>query len=372
MQEKFRLSVLRVVPVRWPLRRPFVTSLGAKSYSDNVRVMARLSGGATGYGEASSSLAMPFQTAANMSAALRRLFHSLRGSDARDIEKIVSAAWRLEGKYPTAVAAFETALWDALSRALGMPFSVLWGGASTTIETLMSVSAVDPEEVSARVRAGRRRGFRLFKLKLNGHEPPERDRARLRAAHRACPRGRFLADANQSYSPENLSAFLAAARRDGLSVEVLEEPFKKRSWAALASVRATVRTPLLLDESVQTPADARRAARGRLARGVNVKLAKSGLLRGHHILREFWGEDERFRRSAASPRPLFMIGCMAESKLGLAASVHWACGLGVFDYADLDSDLLLKPTPCRGGYVRRGPTLSLPRPLPPGLGVEPA
>ena len=119
-------------------------------------------------------------------------------------------------------------------------------------------------------------------------------------------------------------------------------------------------TPVILDESVQNPADARRAVAGRLAQGVNVKLAKSGLRRGREIVDEF---------SKLPRRPILMIGCMAESKLGLAASAQWAMGLGVFDYADLDSDLLLKKIPGMTGYQRRGPWIALPKKPAPGLGV---
>ena len=65
------------------------------------------------------------------------------------------------------------------------------------------------------------------------------------------------------------------------------------------------------------------------ASAVNIKLAKS---------------DRRALEIAAVARaagvPL-MIGCMAETARGLAASVHFALGTGFFRWAELDSDLLL-------------------------------
>jgi L-alanine-DL-glutamate epimerase-like enolase superfamily enzyme len=151
---------------------------------------------------------------------------------------------------------------------------------------------------------------------------------------------------------------LSTVKRDGLPVDLIEEPFPKGDWKALAAFRGKSPLPILLDESVQNAADARRALRGRLARGVNVKLAKSGLTEGKEIV-----------DLCATERGALMIGCMAESSLGLAASVQFAMGTGAFDHADLDADLLLKPVPVRGGYLRKGPELLLPKNAPAGLGA---
>jgi L-alanine-DL-glutamate epimerase-like enolase superfamily enzyme len=338
------------MPVRWPLRRTFVTSLGAKSSTDNVVVKARLSGGAVGYGEASSSLAMAFQTQALMATALRRLAHDFQGRDVRGMDVLLKEAWEREGRWPAAVAAFETALWDALARAEGIPFYGLWGGSRRRLTTLLTISAVSPEEVFGLVRDAFRRGFKSLKLKLNG---------------------RLLLDANQSFRPEPLATLLDQIHQDGIAIELIEEPFPKRNWKMLEGLRGS-RVPVLLDESIQNPSDARRVVSDRLARGVNIKLAKSGLVKSQEILNEF-----RAKRQIKAPitlrsspsASLFMIGCMAESKIGLSAAVHFACGLGVFDYVDLDSDLLLKEVKCRGGYIRRGPEVALPKRPPAGLGI---
>lgn len=352
------IRAVSVRPVRLPLRRPFVTALGRKTHSDNVLVRARLAGGAEGWGEASSSLAMPWQTGPKMAAALRRLARAAAGRDARDLDRLTAAAWRAEPDMPTAAAAFECALTDALCRAEGIPFYRRFGGARREIKTLMSLPAVAPETMAARAREGVRRGFDALKLKLDGRGPAGLDRARARAVRRAAPRARLLLDPNQSYAPESLAALLADLAADGIPVTLVEEPFPKKDWAALARFRRRGRTAsLLLDESVQTPADAARAARGRLADGVNVKLAKSGLARSRRI-------------AAAFPSGVRMIGCMAESKVGLAAAAQFAMGFGVFDWCDLDSDLLLKPLDIPGGYVRTGPWLRLPKRVPAGLGVS--
>lgn len=351
-----------MTPVRWPLRRPFVTALGQKTHTDNVLVRLVLSGGAEGWGEASSSLAMPDQTGPGLAAALRRLGARFRGRDVRDVASWVEDAWRAEPQWPTAVGAFESAAWDALCRFEGQSCAALWGGRMSAAETVLTISAVSPAAVGAAARRAVQRGWRWLKLKLNGREPTDVNRDRLRAARRAAPRARLLVDPNQSFNPEGLGTLLDGLRRDGVALEAIEEPFGKRDWRALSVARKRGLGPFVLDESIQNPADARRALRSGVARGPNIKLAKSGLLRSRAILDVF-----ESRRTAGSR---FMIGCMAESRIGLAAAVHFALGTGLFDYLDLDSDLMLRPTPARGAYLRRGPWVLLPPRPGPGLGLR--
>lgn len=348
------------------MRRPFVTSLGRKTHSDNVLVLLRFSDGTEGWGEASSSLAMPWQTGPRLAAALHRLGRRFLGRKLGDLEIIVSESWRSEPETPTAAAAFECAFTDAFCRREGISVAAYFGGRRTELESLLSVSAVPPDVVGLRAAEGRRRGFRFLKLKLNGREPVAVDLARVAAAHRAHPKARLLLDANQSHRPDTLEELSAGLARRGIPVELVEEPFLKRRWSDLRAHRPRASFPILLDESVQTPADARKVFRDGLAAGVNVKIAKSGLLRSRQILDAFDPPSPAARR-----RPLFMIGCMCESPVGLAAAVHFALGTGRFHHADLDSDLLLAPTGARGGYVRRGPWLSLPKRPPAGLGVRP-
>ncbi|HMX95512.1 MAG TPA: enolase C-terminal domain-like protein [Elusimicrobiota bacterium] len=354
------IAAVEVRPVRWPLRRPFVTALGRKTHSENVLVAVRLTGGLVGRGEASSSLAMPFQTGHRMASALRRLAPWSRGRDVRDIRSLSLALWRREGAWPTAAAAFEAALWDALAQSEGVPLYALWGKKQTEIETVLSVSAVDPAEVGRRAARAGRAGYRKIKLKLNGAEGAAINIERVRRAFQGAPRARFLLDPNQSLTPVLLEEILAGARRDGVPLAAVEEPFPKHRWDLLEEARPPC--PLILDESIQSARDARIAYRRDGVSGANIKLAKSGVLRSFDIVDE--------TRAARGRRARLMIGCMAESRLGLAAAVHFALGTGVFDEADLDSDLILRPTPFRGGYVRRGPWIRLPRRPEPGLGVR--
>jgi L-alanine-DL-glutamate epimerase-like enolase superfamily enzyme len=65
---------------------------------------------------------------------------------------------------------------------------------------------------------------------------------------------------------------------------------------------------------------------------INIKLMKSGgILKGRKIA--------DVAEAAGIP---CMIGCMGESEIGIAAGAHLAAAVKNIQYADLDSDLLLK------------------------------
>jgi L-alanine-DL-glutamate epimerase-like enolase superfamily enzyme len=223
---------------------------------------------------------------------------------------------------------------------------------------MMTLSVNAPAAMARLAVIQARAGFRLLKIKLGGEAEGALDLERLRAIHAAAPRVRLALDANQALSPPALRRLLEGAAKGGIPVRFIEQPFPRGRWDLYRGYRPRGGCPLILDESVRTPSDARRALSACPSAGVNVKLAKSGLGGGKMIAELFRARRRRL-----------MIGCMAESRVGMAAAVHFAMGLGVFDEVDLDSDLLLEPTPWRGGYVRRGPwILSLRRPRP-GLGL---
>jgi L-alanine-DL-glutamate epimerase-like enolase superfamily enzyme len=70
-----------------------------------------------------------------------------------------------------------------------------------------------------------------------------------------------------------------------------------------------------------------------------------------------------------------MIGCFAESRLGLTAAAHLACARPNIVFLDLDSPMNLETDPVQGGMVYHehfGGSISLPDT--PGLGasIDPA
>jgi L-alanine-DL-glutamate epimerase-like enolase superfamily enzyme len=345
-----RVAAASVAAVETPLKRPFATALGVRTSTTNVGVELRLSGGARGYGEASTSLAMRHLTPAALRRALELLTRRARGRDARDWRALVDGAWKACPGFSPAVAAFESALLSALAAESGMPLAAWFGGAARELRTDLTISAWNDAAFTRDAAAeAARDGFRTLKVKVGGRFAD--DLARVRAARLGAPRARLLLDGNQGLTPRGALTLLEAVLKEGAKVDLLEQPVRKDDLAGMAFVARRASVPVAADESVATPEQAARALDRGAATAINVKLAKSGVSRGLEIA--------AVARAAGVP---LMIGCMAETARGLAASVHLALGAGFFRFVDLDSDVLLVESAAArraAGWVRRGPTLSL-------------
>jgi len=341
------IQSIEIKPVSFPLKNPFVTAAGHKTRTDNVQIFLRLSDGTRGVAEASSSIAMPGESQENMQRALKEMIPELWGKPIEDYKTLVELCWRLQPFHPTAAAAMECAILDAFARTKKQPLAHLLGQKSVTIETDFTLSVDEPDRLHKAARAASRKGFRKLKVKLAG-DSPEKDAERLKAVHKAAPRAELVADGNQGLALSQAVQLAHLLNRAQIRPLFLEQPFRRHDVRSMKLFRHRSRLPLLADESILTASDALRLFEAGAADGVNIKVAKSGLLGALDIIRI----AQRFKKRLA-------IGCMEESKLGLAASVHLACGTGVFEWVDLDSVFLLEQPALRGGFAVKGPKFSV-------------
>ena len=288
--------------------------------------------------------------APTLARVLSALARRARGRDAKDWGALTADAWRRAAHFSPAVAAFESALLSALADEAGAPLASWFGGASKTAETDVTLSAWN-EAATTRAAAeeAARDGCKVLKIKVGGEFAA--DLARVRAARQGAPKARVLLDGNQGLTPRGALKLLEAVLKDGAKVDLLEQPVGKDDLKGMSFVSKRSSVPVAADESVATPEQAARVLEMGAATAINIKLAKSGLSRGLEIA--------SVARAARVP---LMIGCMAETARGLSASVHFALGAGFFQFADLDSDvLLLEPASARraANWTRRGPEISV-------------
>ena len=340
-----KIEKIRILPVNFHLQNTFRTALGQKNLTRNLAVIAE-SEGLQGYGEASSSLAMPEASPEAMSLQLREMSKVVIGTPVSLWEETARGLYPKFGAGPTALAALECALLDLYCRSRKMPQARYFGKKKAVVETHYTVSALGPAACAALLKKKTREGFKKFKVKVTGRNGAQ-DLQRVRLAHGAS-KTPVIVDANQGWTPKSCLQFAEKIQAGGIGVSLIEQPLDKRDIRGLAFLNKRCPIPIAVDESFRNFKQARALVEAGAGDVFNVKLAKIGLLESLKIARYLKKAGKRL-----------MIGCMMESRAGLSASVQWACGTGVFDFVDLDSFLLLRKASIEPGFKNKGPLLSL-------------
>jgi L-alanine-DL-glutamate epimerase-like enolase superfamily enzyme len=131
-----------------------------------------------------------------------------------------------------AIACIDTAIWDAVGKAVGQPLWRLWGGYRDRVPMIGIGGYYVPEDGSA---AGNEiedeidffrheHGMVGMKFKI-GAVPPADDAARLRRARKhAGDDFLFVVDANQGYTVAEALEFIGRVRAEGVELRWFEEP----------------------------------------------------------------------------------------------------------------------------------------------------
>jgi L-alanine-DL-glutamate epimerase-like enolase superfamily enzyme len=124
-----------------------------------------------------------------------------------------------------ACACVDTAVWDAVGKALGQPLWRLWGGFRDTIPMIAIGGYYDsPVSIAEEVTDLRERGFAGMKFKVGGLDAAG-DAARFREAREAAGSDFVLcADGNQGFCQRDAIAFARAVA--DLELHWLEEPVR--------------------------------------------------------------------------------------------------------------------------------------------------
>ena len=230
-------------------------------------------------------------------------------------------------------AGLDFALHDWLGKKAGLPVYALLGGDIAHIQpTTLTVGINPPDVARERARELIECGARKLKIKLGSPDGVEADRAMFEAVRQvAIPGIGLRVDANGGWSVDTARPMLAWLAERG--VEYVEQPLPLGQETDLPLLFRDSPLPLFADESCRTATDIPKLADR--VHGINLKLMKAGGIR----------EGLRVIHAARAHGLQVMMGCMSESSLAIAASVH----LSPFaDHLDLDSHLNLAPDPCCG------------------------
>ncbi len=346
MAMRAMIKELKVDRLDLPLKEPFIIATGRKDAANNVLVRVILDDGTVGFGEVSPSPYTTGETQETCIAVLNHIRWAVLGQDVFKWRALLTKTRRLIRANVGAHSALELAVIDAFTKSIGLPLYQFFGGAITSVETDITLSLGTPDETFAAAKKMVQKGFRKLKVKVG--QGVGIDAERIQRVREAAPDAEISLDANQAFSPKDAVELVRRITKAGIEISLIEQPVRKDDIAGMRYVRQNCPIPVAADESIFTPEDAIRIIREDATDVINIKVAKCGLMGALDIA-----------GIARAANKCLMIGCMMESKIGLAASVHLACGLGDFVHCDLDSVYLLKPFECTGGFKLDGPNFSV-------------
>jgi O-succinylbenzoate synthase len=266
-----RIEEISLTHVRVPLVESFRISSGSAVEKDAIVIAVR-SEGLTGYGESS-----PMAGAFYSSDTPERSWEELRTVVVPALlgrEFASAAEWNAvldtlpAGKFT--VTGPETALWDLAAQRARLSLATFLGGSKTAVESGLAIGLYDkPAEMLARIERYLADGYKRVKIKIE----PGRDVQLVRAVRQTFGDIPLYVDANGAYSLGDLDIF---RRLDEENLMMFEQPFPGPDLEALAELQAQVKTPVCLDESLESAAQLRRAIELGSARIANFKLQRIG------------------------------------------------------------------------------------------------
>ena len=357
-----KITDISLGTVSIPLRTPFKTALRTVSEIQDLLVRVTLDSGETGYGEAPPTAVITGETIPSMVCALREyLAPAVLGLDPANREEVFGRLDRAMAKNTSAKAALDTAIHDALARALGVPlFRYLGGeapeGVRSSLETDITISVNDPDTMADDTRIAISRGFNILKVKVG--KGGVVDVERVRRVREAAGRSAVLRiDANQGWTPEEAVRTICMMEDAGLNIELVEQPVSCHDFKGMQYVTANTNTPILADESVFSTEDAARIIEERGADLINIKLMKTGGIY----------PAEKICDMAEAAGVSCMMGCMLESAVSVSGAAHLAAARSIVAFCDLDGPSLCAENPYEGGPVYREQKILLPET--PGIGI---
>jgi L-Ala-D/L-Glu epimerase len=327
-----------VTPFELPLVHPFKIARGEELVARTAIVRVRTDGHegvgeATPigrYGESVESVVAYFES------------HPLGAGDPYQLERLLH-----DGIPAAARGGLDLALHDLIGKELGKPLYALLGlDPSATPATSFTIGIADPETTLRKVaEAG---DHPILKIKLGSGTPFEQ--VETIAAIRTRYTGALRIDANEGWDVDTAVRILRELAR--FEIELCEQPVEAGHPEWLRAVRERVSIPIVADEDVLVARDL--PVLIDCVDGVNVKLAKTGGIRGALAA----------IHTARALGMKVMIGCMVESAVAATGAAHLS---PLADWADIDGPFLVTHDPFEGVTYDRG---KLVLPAAPGLGVR--
>ncbi|HIG0328937.1 TPA: dipeptide epimerase [Legionella pneumophila] len=352
------IKEIHIANLTIPLCRPFITAVRRTECVDDVVVLIETDCGKIGYGSAASTPAITGDNTKSIITTIKNaLGPPLIGRNIAEFNLLLQMTDQAIEGNSSAKAAIDIALHDLFAQYCGLPLYRLLGGNTNCIDSCITISVKEIDEMVSDAVDLIQRGHKTLKIKL-GLDPVD-DIKRARTIRQVVGNDvTLLVDANQGWSYKDALKVIAAFKKENLNISLVEQPVNARNLPDLKAISEQVDCSIIADEACFSPEDALNIAMINACDGVNIKLMKSGGIE----------KAQAIYHIAQAAKMQIMVGCMLESPIGVAAIASFALSKPDISYADLDPIFLIRDNYILGGAQPAGNKIILADK--PGLGIE--
>lgn len=342
-----RITNIDIGHLSAPLKKPFKTAVRTVEALNDVIIRIGTDTEHEGYGEAPPTGVITGDTTGAIIGAIEdHIRPALLGCDIEDMESAMDTLDRsIIGNF-SAKAAVDAALYDLWGKRWGIPVYRLLGGYRSSIDTDITISVNEPDEMARDSAEAVKNGYGILKIKVG--KDPAKDFDRIKAIRKEIGYDvKLRIDANQGWSSHEAVRILKRMEDAGFGIELVEQPVPAHDVDGLKYVTDNTDIPVAADESIWSPRDALKLLQCRAADIINIKLMKCGGLHNAvkiATLAEIYGVE-------------CMVGCMMEGQISVTAAVALASAKSVVTRIDLDTPFLCSEMPVNGGADFEGPSI---------------
>ena len=344
-----------VFQARLPLIEPFIISYVRLDDMPTIFTRIELDNGIVGWGEAVPDQNVTGETwHSTYDVIVHELAPLLIGKSPFQIDAI-HQQWdaQILGS-PSAKAALDIALYDAMGKCANLPLYELLGGrAHDTLIVPRVISIKTPQEMAEDAKRYVAEGYKHIKIKVG--TDAKADIARICQVRDAIGEDAYLrVDANQGWSRTEALQVIEATQH--CAVEWYEQPVKAHDYRTMRHIRESVSSAIMIDEGVQSMHDLTEVIREEAADMLNIKLMKAG-----GIYRALG-----LASLAESANMPCQVGSMVESAIATMAGAHLSMSRTIIETNEMVGPLMFTQDVAEVPFD--GEQLLLTKA--PGLGIE--
>jgi L-alanine-DL-glutamate epimerase-like enolase superfamily enzyme len=338
-----RIDQVKVFRKNLKLQKPYAIAGRIISDVENICLTIQLENGIIGYGAANPAPEVVGESPVEAEEVLNNLvLPQIKGRDIRGFLGLIREIQFLIPKNPGALAALDIALHDAYGKWAQIPVVDIYGKYFKELPTSVTIGIMDVENTLREALNYYDQQFSVYKIKTGDDVILDVKRIKV-LRDQFGDKVILRVDANQGYSPDDLSYFLDETAL--MNIELIEQPFKVGLEEELLKYPEKVRRLFCADESLKSTHSVFPWLINKPFGIFNIKLMKcGGILNAMDI----------GRIAEAAEIDLFW-GCNDESCISISAALHAAFANRNTRYIDLDGSFDLGEDFVKGGfYVKNG------------------